>query len=166
MSEREREVQRDRLARKLRALVDTVMVQVDKDAAFADRLAQVLLSDSHTDQAATKAGAAPPKEPFNPVLFLKEHGEIALQRELEARTDDELRAIMRFQGLRKGKELKKLARAAMLQELAVGASAKLKQGMIVARVEAVDPPNANSVSPAPGTQTGTRDVQNPKPTEE
>lgn len=166
MSEREREVQRDRLARKLRALVDTVMVQVDKDAAFADRLAQVLLSDSPTDQAATKAGAAPPKEPFNPVLFLKEHGEIALRRELGERTDDELRAILRFQGLRKGKDLKKLARDAMLQELAVGASAKLKQGMVVARVEAVDLPNANSVSSALGAQTGTRGVQNPKPTEE
>jgi hypothetical protein len=130
MSEHERAL----LLRKLQGLVDCVMAQADKDPVFAGMLTRIFLNDENPERPISRAGGKQTRPTFNPVLFLKDHGEAALLRELESRTDDDLRAVLRFQGLRKGKELKKLKRPEMLRDIASGAQAKLKQGMVVAGV--------------------------------
>ena len=137
MSKAEPERQRDALRRKLRDLVkrpdlvDCVMAKADDDTAFADQLAQILLSETASERAPRRVTRPKPKQTFNPVQFLKDHGEAALDRELEGRTDDDLRNILRYHGLRRGKDVKKLERAEMLRVIANGSRTKLKQGMVV-----------------------------------
>lgn len=140
MSTHDKETQRNALLRKLRALVDCVVAQSDKDPAFADKLAHILLGDTTADAPASNKTGASPRQTFNPVLFLKDHGEVALRRELEGQTDDDLRAVLRFQRLRTSKDLKKLGRAEMMQDIVTGAQAKLKQGMVVAQMGETEVP--------------------------
>ncbi len=138
MLEHDRDNQRKRLLRTLRSLVDCVMAQVDRDEAFADDLAQILLNGKSVDRSTKKTVSNKPDQAFNPILYLKDHGEQALQRELENRSDDELRAVLRFQRLRSAKELKKLNRSEMLRDVVNGSLAKLKQGLVIARVTTDD----------------------------
>lgn len=127
------------LEQKFRALVDCVLAKASSDAEFGMELAEILDGETHADQPEPKLTGGRDKRVFNPVLFLKEHGDAALKRELDTRTDDDLRAILRAQGLRRGKELKRLPRTDMLHEIASGALVQLKQGMIVAGRPAREP---------------------------
>lgn len=154
MSDSERQTQHNALQRKLRELVDCVMAKAAEDAAFAERLAQILLN-STSERAVQPAAGRQARHTFNPVQFLKEHGEAALARELECQTDDDLRAILRAQGLRRGKDLKKLGRPEMLGEISSGARTKLEQGTVVARVETAEHrgptrPDADAAGPGSG----------------
>jgi hypothetical protein len=160
MSEREGDIRRDRLRRKLLALVECIMEHADTSAGFAAKLDQALFNDSSIDAPTVKSASLPTKQAFNPVLFLKHHGVDALQRELETLTDDDLRAVLRFQGLRKGKELKKLDREGMLREIQVGAQAKLQQGMVVARVGASEGADASPPADPPGTASDSQPSNN------
>lgn len=160
MSERERDPQRALLLRKLRALVDCVIAQADKDAEFAEKLGQILL-DEKSEAPPSKSLPKQPGQAFNPVLFLKEHGEAALLRELETQTDDGLRTVLRFQGLRKGKELKRIERRDMVREIVDGAKAKLRQGLVVAQLGTPEarerrPPeqDTQNVAAAPAERAG------------
>ena len=142
------------LQRKLKDLVDCVLAKVEEDSSFAEQLAQILLTDAARDRLGKKGKHKKAGDIFNPVLFHKEHGEQELYRQLESKTDDDLRAIARMQGLRKGKELKTLEREQLLIEIVDGAKAKLKQGKTVAGVESSDRADSGA-----GTKSETTDAK-------
>ena len=158
MSKSDLDNRRNALRRKLRQFVECVMAKADEDAAFADQLAEIFLGDAAGERAPQKSDVQQTKQTFNPVLFLKDHGEPALVRELESRTDDDLRGILRFQGLRRGKELKRLERTEMLREITEGARTKLKQGTVVALVQSAEAQDPKRAGMSDG---GTTELQEP-----
>ena len=112
---------------KLTNLVNCILNKALVDAEFANRLEEVLISDS-LRVLLKERKKKPIKSVFNPVAFLQEHNEIELRTELEEKTDTDLRSILRSEGIRKGKELKNIERQQMINEIVQSSIRRLKQG--------------------------------------
>ena len=114
------------LERQLRRLLTVIIEQAESDAEFAARLAKVLNAPDgrHVAQAEKRKTTA-----FNPVDILHREGPEALQRQLELRTDTELKDILRQQGLWKRKgEKQPLNRSEATRSIIASAERRLHQG--------------------------------------
>lgn len=112
---------------KLQNLVACVVAKAAEDPAFAQELEAVLLSDDLKK----KLSAVSPKSKkslISPVSVLHTQGEAGLRTELETLTDDELRRVVRSEGLLKGRDLKIMSRPDLLAELISSAQRRLTQG--------------------------------------
>jgi len=114
------------LERQLRKLVAVIVEEAEKNAEFAARLAKALSVSDTTHAAET---SKPKATAFNPVEILHREGKEALQRQLELRTDSELKDIFRQQGLWKRKgEKQPFSRSEAVQNIAASAERRLHQG--------------------------------------
>ncbi len=112
---------------KLQNLVACVVAKAAQDPAFAHELEEVLLSDSLKKKLASTS-AKSKKHVLSPVTVLHGKGESGLRAELETLTDDELRRVVREEGLFKGRELKSISRVDLLTEIISSAQRRLTQG--------------------------------------
>ncbi len=116
---------------KLNNLVKVIMNKAESDPEFASKLEEVLLSDSLRKSISNKKTKAK-KENFNAVAYLHEHGEPKLQEELSTKTDDELRQIMRSEGIKiqKVKGVKSIDRQEIIEEIVLKTQRRLNQGSV------------------------------------
>ena len=112
---------------KLRNLVTCVMAKAAEDPAFASELEGVLLSDDLIKKIASTS-AKSKKHLLSPVSVLHTKGEAGLRTDLETLTDEELRGLVRAEGLLKGRDLKTISRSDLLLELVSSAQRRLTQG--------------------------------------
>ena len=112
---------------KLQNLVACVVAKATEDPAFARDLEAVLLSDDLKKKIATTS-AKSKKHLLSPVTVLHTEGESGLRAALDGLTDDELRQVVRAEGLLKGRDLKTIPRTDLLAELVSSAQRRLTQG--------------------------------------
>jgi hypothetical protein len=112
---------------KLGRLLSCVVAHASKDPAFAEELAAALMTNR---ESASREGRRPATRSirFSPVAFLHEHGQDQLRTELGKMTDDELREIVRAQGIAKGKEAKTMDRDKMINLVVQHSNRRLHQG--------------------------------------
>jgi hypothetical protein len=115
------------LQRKLHKLVACVMTKAAEDSAFAKEL-EAALTQHNAAEVSSKSPTTLKKLPVSPVTILHTKGEDGLRTELEKLTDDELRRLVRTEGLLKGHELKEISRPELMAELITGAQRRLGQG--------------------------------------
>ena len=114
------------LERQLRRLVSVVVEEAGNNADFAARLTKVLCPSDGPAAARTQKSKA---AAFNPVNVLHREGKEALSRQLELKTDAELKDILREQGLWKRKgEKQPFNRSEAVQNIAASAERRLDQG--------------------------------------
>src|SRR4051794_7782161 len=116
------------LERRLRDLLRCVIDQAAGDPEFAAKLEGALLGGGTALDGHRPKGEKKKRIDFRPVAFLDEHGEDGLVAELERRTDEELRSIMRSEGIAKGKALKSVDRPRMITEILGLTTRRLRQG--------------------------------------
>lgn len=115
------------LSGKLTRLLDCVIAQASSDPEFAQRLADALsMKESHHSVEETPPPAK--KAHFNPVAFLHENGDEKLRNELSRMTDNELREIVRDQGIAKSKEARTMKRDKLVDEIVSQSDRRLHQG--------------------------------------
>ncbi len=115
------------LEARLYAFVQIVLDEASRNPEFSHQLEGVLLGDTvkvvHVEPSKKKI-----KESLDVVGFLHEHGENKLREALSTKADNELKTIVRAEGIRKGKELKALERHQMIEEILQTAARRLGQG--------------------------------------
>lgn len=113
------------LERQLRRLVTAVIEKAQSDSGFAKQLAKILnLSGTPDSNETTKTD----KFAFNSVDILHREGREALQRQLEFRTDTELKDILRQEGVRKQKSQNPFVRNDAILTIITRAEQQLRQG--------------------------------------
>jgi hypothetical protein len=128
MSEVEKQVLKA-LETKLLNLVRCVVDKAAVDEPFRAELEKILLTDSLSKKLREKGTKGTNKRPaFQPVAFLHEHGMEELRRKLDDMTDHDLRVVVRSEGIRKGKEVRTLERAVLIQEIMDSSTRRLQQG--------------------------------------
>lgn len=111
--------------RQLRRLVAAITEKAESDPDFAGQLARILnLSGGRQESETDK----PRDATFNPVDILHREGAEALQRQLDLRTDAELKEILRQQGLRRQRGEKQFDRGEAIQAIKASAERRLHQG--------------------------------------
>lgn len=112
---------------KLTNLIRVVLNEAEVNHEFYLKLEEVIVSDSlkAIPKISKKQQA---KAYFNVVAFLKEQGAEKLTAHLETQPNDDLREILRAEGIRKGKELKSIERQQMIEEIIQTAERRLNQG--------------------------------------
>ncbi|MDL5052167.1 hypothetical protein QQ056_01095 [Oscillatoria laete-virens NRMC-F 0139] len=115
------------LETKLLRLAKCILRKAQDDHEFA---AQLLDTLSNTEERKGEAKRLPedPKSSFNVVEFLHLQGREKLQQELNLMTDSELRALVRSEGIAKGKDSKSLIRHQLVEALLVHSTRRLSQG--------------------------------------
>jgi len=113
------------LERQLRRLVNAVIEKAQSDSGFAEQLAKILNLSKAADS--SEAGKTD-KAAFNSVDILHREGREALQRQLEFRTDTELKDILRQEGVRKQKSQKPFVRNDAILTIITRAEQQLRQG--------------------------------------
>lgn len=126
MSETNPEIQKA-LETKLTNLLRCVLTEAEKNEEFAQRLEEILISDSLRNILGENKKKLQ-KDAFNVVGFLHEHGEDKLREELGIKTDSELKEILRSEGIKKGKELRTIDRQQMIEEIVTKSQRRLRQG--------------------------------------
>lgn len=111
---------------KLTRLVRSVVNKARHDPKFAGQLATILAVSETSTAPALQGG--PKQSKFSPITFLHEHGEDGLRGELAYKTDDELRKVVRAEGIRKGREANSLERETLIEEIVNHSIRRLRQG--------------------------------------
>ena len=115
---------------KLQNLVRCILNRAAVDQTFARELEEVLLTDSLAKKLRERKGKAPRPEVFQPVPYLHAHGKQKLQVALSEMTDDNLRAIVRAEKMRRGKDVKGIDRQTMIAEILRHTQQRLQQGSV------------------------------------
>ena len=113
------------IERQLRRLVSVVSEKAQSDSDFAAQLARILNPSKAADGGETEKTA---KAAFNVVDVLHREGREALQRQLELRTDAELKDILLQVGVRKQKSQKPFIRNDAILAIVTRADRQLHQG--------------------------------------
>jgi len=113
------------LERKLRRLINVVIEKAQSDSDFANQLVKILNPSKVSDSSETEKND---KVVFNSVDILHREGREALQRELEFRTDTELKDILRQEGVRNQKGQKPFVRTDAILTIITRAEQQLRQG--------------------------------------
>ena len=119
---------------KMKNLVDCIIAKAATDSEFAMQLEKILLSELPV----TEISVNPIKETiknkkdktqnFNPVDYLHNLGEIKLRDELNLRTDNELKQILRASGSGKARIPKTVERQKLIEDIVMITTRTLKQG--------------------------------------
>lgn len=112
---------------KLVRLLNCVMAKAADDEVFAQELVNILRTDER-GVGVEKKSMTEKQKGFNPVGCLHEYGESRLRSELCQMTDDQLRDLIREQGIAKGKEVRTLLRDKMIEDIVQFADRRLHQG--------------------------------------
>lgn len=113
------------IERQLKQLVTCVLQKAENDPEFAAGIAAALSFTSNTHAPALEK---PRKISFNSVEFLHRDGRELLGRELNLRTDSELKEIMNLDGIKNLKGLKQFDRGAAISQIITHAERRLSQG--------------------------------------
>lgn len=113
------------LERQLRRLVNAVIEKAQTDSDFAKQLAKILNLSKATDLGEKEKTT---KTVFNAVDILHREGREALQRQLEFRTDTELKDILRQEGVRMQKSQKPFIRNDAILSIIARAEQQLHHG--------------------------------------
>ena len=118
----------------MKNLVDCIIAKAATDSEFAMQLEKILLSELPV----TEISVNPIKETiknkkdktqnFNPVDYLHNHGEIKLRDELNLRTDNELKQVLRVSGSGKTRIPKTVERQKLIEDIVMITTRTLKQG--------------------------------------
>ena len=111
--------------RQLRRFVSIVIEKAQSDSEFAAQIANILNPPKAADGVETEKAA---KAAFNVVDILHREGREALQRQLELRTDSELKDILRQEGVRRQKSQKPFVRNDAILIIITRAEQQLHQG--------------------------------------
>src|SRR5438552_16338414 len=95
-----------RVERQLKRLIACVVHKAERDPEFLSQLAHILHSDVPKQTEPERSR----RTTFNAVEFLHARGREALQRELQFKTDAELKEILSQEGVKKQKGQKQLDR--------------------------------------------------------
>lgn len=112
---------------KLKNLVDCILQKAASDSEFAQQLEAILLSDS-LQKIVTPNKSKSKRNAFNAVNYLHERGELELCRELESKTDSELRQILQVVSNKKSKAPRNAKRQQIIEEIIENANRILQQG--------------------------------------
>jgi hypothetical protein len=113
------------IERQLQQLVSAIIEKAESDSDFAMQLAKILIFSKTADRRESeKTGQVT----FNAVDILHREGREALQRQLELRTDSELKTILRQEGVRRQKSRKPLVRDDAILTIITRAENQLHQG--------------------------------------
>lgn len=120
------------LKSKITKLVKVVLDEATANEEFRLKLESVFGEDAPVAKPAKTATrtvkASKAKETFNHVSFLQEHGNEKLAAELSLKTDTELKAILRKEKIRNTRELNKMERQQMIDEILQDAESRLGGG--------------------------------------
>lgn len=112
---------------KLARLLNCVIAKATDDEVFAQQLAEILQTEVRS-AAVEKTVLVEKQKGFNPVAYLHEQGEVKLRSELCQMTDDQLRDLIREQGIAKGKEARAIPRDKMIEDIFQYSDRRLHQG--------------------------------------
>ncbi len=110
--------------RQLKRLISCVIQKAERDSEFLSQLAHILNSDVPSPPEPERSR----RTAFNSVEFLHAHGRESLQRELQFRTDTELKEILSQEGVKKQKGQKQLDRDDAVLTIITHAERRLAQG--------------------------------------
>ena len=119
---------------KMKNLVDCIIAKAATDSEFAMQLEKILLSELPVTEISvnpikeTIKNKKDKKQNFNPVDYLHNHGEIKLRDELNLRTDNELKQILRASGSGKTRIPKTVERQKLIEDIVMITTRTLKQG--------------------------------------
>jgi hypothetical protein len=110
--------------RQLKRIIACVIQKAERDPEFLSQLSHILHSDvlKQTEPERSRRAA------FNAVEFLHAHGREALQRELQFKTDEELKEILSQEGVKKQRGQKQLDREDAILTIITHAERRLAQG--------------------------------------
>ena len=118
----------------MKNLVDCIIAKAATDSEFAMQLEKILLSELPVTEISvnpikeTIKNKKDKKQNFNPVDYLHNHGEIKLRDELNLRTDNELKQILRASGSGKTRIPKTVERQKLIEDIVMITTRTLKQG--------------------------------------
>ena len=119
---------------KMKNLVDCIIAKAATDSEFAMQLEKILLSELPVTEISvnpikeTIKNKKDKKQNFNPVDYLHNHGEIKLRDELNLRTDNELKQVLRVSGSGKTRIPKTVERQKLIEDIVMITTRTLKQG--------------------------------------
>lgn len=119
---------------KMKNLVDCIIAKAATDSEFAMQLEKILLSELPVTEISvnpikeTIKNKKDKKQNFNPVDYLHNHGEIKLRDELNLRTDNELKQVLRASGSGKTRIPKTVERQKLIEDIVMITTRTLKQG--------------------------------------
>lgn len=123
-----------KLETKLKNLVDCVLKKASTDLEFAHQLEEILLSDLLYKEAQissakdNKKSIKSKKQNFNAVEYLHKHDQEKLREELNFKTDNELKQILREGGNSKIRIPKNTERQKLIDDIVTQSIRTLKQG--------------------------------------
>ena len=118
----------------MKNLVDCIIAKAATDSEFAMQLEKILLSELPVTEISvnpikeTIKNKKDKKQNFNPVDYLHNHGEIKLRDELNLRTDNELKQVLRASGSGKTRIPKTVERQKLIEDIVMITTRTLKQG--------------------------------------
>jgi hypothetical protein len=117
---------------KLTNLVSCILKKAESDPDFADQIEKILLDDSPQIKPSSNKTRTKKQKIFSTVAYLHEHGDTKLQEELDKKTDDELKSIMRSEGIKitKGKRAKSIERQEIIEKIVLHSQQRLNQGSV------------------------------------
>ena len=124
----------DDIEMKLKSLVDCIISKAANDSGFALQLEKILLIELSKKETLVDSikevtkNKKDKKQNFNPVDYLHNHGEIKLRDELNLRTDNELKQILRASGSGKTRIPKTVERQKLIEDIVMITTRTLKQG--------------------------------------
>lgn len=124
----------DDIEMKLKSLVDCIISKAANDSGFALQLEKILLIELSKKETLVDSikevtkNKKDKKQNFNSVDYLHNHGEIKLRDELNLRTDNELKQILRASGSGKTRIPKTVERQKLIEDIVMITTRTLKQG--------------------------------------
>lgn len=115
---------------KINKLAKIILDELSVNPSFCQKLEEMLIESSPMSSiSVVKAPTAKKaKLVFNPVRYLQENSEEFLLKELDTKTETELKGIMRAEGLKKPKGVKIYGKEEIIKDIVNAAKQNLKQG--------------------------------------
>jgi len=122
----------------LEKLFKCICNEAQRNKEFAEKIHSVFINNSNKTVSTCESAKAENKkdEPekstnqFNPIQILSEKGADKLKNELDIKSNTELKDIVRFEGIEKGKKLASLERNAMINKIIDHSHKLLNQGQV------------------------------------
>ncbi|WP_448572075.1 hypothetical protein [Trichothermofontia sp.] len=128
MSETEKQNLKD-LEGKLQAFLACILKKAESDIEFRQEIGIALQGDFSAKNPSSRISKSRSKKnTFNAVDYLHEHNVSLLREELETKTDTELKQILQANSNKKAKDLKKIEREQLIDEIVENANRVLNQG--------------------------------------
>jgi hypothetical protein len=123
---------------RLEALLRCIVAKAESDTDFAEKIKEILLSDSVRSSIRKKATRKLSREVFDPVGFLGRNDANRLEQELSAKPTSELGDIVRLHRVLSTKVIKTTERKELIGLIVTYAQRKLDQGGVFNRSQPHD----------------------------